>query len=222
MTTPPSTPLISTAVVRTLVPSIGAEAAVRWASALEAARGVAGITTARQAGHWLGQILHESSGLRVFEENLGYSAERLMQVWPGRFPTLASAQPFARNPQALANKVYNGRMGNREGSNDGWHFRGRGPKQLTGRDNYTAFAAWLNREAGDPVDIRTQPELVSGAHYGALSAAWFWHARGLNRILAAQSDEARACEAVTRTINGGRIGYAGRWDWTRRALRALG
>lgn len=53
------------------------------------------------------------------------------------------ALAVAGDPQALANMVYNGRMGNRRDSNDGFHFRGRGPKQLTGRDNYTAFNVWL-------------------------------------------------------------------------------
>ena len=74
---------------------------------------------------FLAQIGHESGGLRVTEENLNYSAARLRQVWPSRFPDLASTQGFAGNPQALANKVYGGRLGN-TAPTDGWSYRGRG------------------------------------------------------------------------------------------------
>ena len=213
--------MIALDVFRKLVPTIGPENAERWSSAMEAARPHAGITTKRQVAHWLGQLCHESGGFRIFEENLNYSAERLTKVWPRRFPTIAAAQPFARNPKALANKVYNGRMGNREGSDDGWHFRGRGPKQLTGRNNYTAFGQWLNTVANDPVEIRVSADLVAGSKYGSLGAAWFWRTNNLNKILADTADEAKACELITLKINGGRIGYAERWDWTQRAMLAL-
>jgi putative chitinase len=84
----------------------------------------------------LAEVYHETGGqMQPVEENLNYSAKRLTQVWPGRFPTIDSAKPYANNPQRLANKVYGGRMGN-TGPNDGWLFRGRGLPQITGRDNY--------------------------------------------------------------------------------------
>ena len=69
-------------------------------------------------------------------ENMSYSAARIREVWPSRFPTVADAKPYERQPVKLANKVYNGRLGNREGTNDGWDFRGGGLDQLTGRVNY--------------------------------------------------------------------------------------
>lgn len=85
------------------------------------------------------EAYHETGGaMQPVTENLSYSAKRLTQVWPGRFPTLASAQPFANNPRKLANRVYGGRLGN-TGDDDGWLFRGRGLAQITGRANYAKF-----------------------------------------------------------------------------------
>lgn len=91
-------------------------------------------TVARQAD-FLAHCVVESQGLTRIEENLNYSAGRLVQVWPKRFPTVMAAQPYAHNPRALANKVYGGRMGNRAGTDDGWNNRGSGILQCTGADN---------------------------------------------------------------------------------------
>lgn len=204
-------------------PRLGPADLAAWADALSRAAQVARIDTAEEWAHWLGQLAHESAGFTVLAENLNYSAKRLRQVWPRRFPTDAAAQAVAGNPQALANLVYNGRMGNRAGSDDGWHFRGRGPKQLTGRDNYTAFNAWA-REHGllaEGQDIRTSPELLTRPQWGALSAAWFWSSNNLSSILDRFDGEA-ACRALTKRINGGTIGLADRWNRTRALLRAFG
>src|SRR6266545_770391 len=62
--------------------------------------------------HFLAQVCHETGGLTILVENLNYRAERLVAVWPLRFPTVASAVPYSGNPPALANRVYGGRMGN--------------------------------------------------------------------------------------------------------------
>src|SRR6187402_630424 len=95
-----------------------------------------GIDTPGVAAHVMAQISHECGAGRDVVENLNYTAGRMMQVWPSRFPTMASAAPYAGHPRALANKVYNGRMGNAVGSDDGWNFRGRGGSQTTGREGY--------------------------------------------------------------------------------------
>src|SRR5882724_10211703 len=86
--------------------------------------------------HVMAQISHECGAGHDVIENLNYSAQRIHQVWPSRFPTIASAESYSHNPQKLANKVYNGRMGNKIYSNDGFDFRGRGGSQTTGREGY--------------------------------------------------------------------------------------
>lgn len=87
----------------------------------------------------LAEAHHETGGqFQPVSENLNYSAKRLTEVWPSRFPTLAAAAPYGNNPQKLANKVYGGRLGN-TGPNDGWLYRGRGMAQITGKTNYAKF-----------------------------------------------------------------------------------
>lgn len=98
-------------------------------------------TPLKQLAYVLATTYHEvGSALQPVSENLSYSAERIRQVWPTRFASIAAAQPYARNPQKLANRVYGGRLGNgNEASGDGWRFRGRGFVQITGRENYRRF-----------------------------------------------------------------------------------
>lgn len=145
----------------------------------------------------LAQVGHESADLTQLEESLYYTASRMMQVWPGRFPTAASAQPYARNPEALANNVYANRMGNGPPeSGDGYRYRGRGPIQLTGKDNYQRFATAIN----DTTPL-AHPDSLATPAMGALSACWFYSTNvpnGADIVLA------------TLRINGGQHGLADR------------
>lgn len=156
---------------------------------------------------FLGQVLHESAGLTQFSENLNYSAERLCAVWPGRFPTLSAAQPFARNPQALANKVYGGRMGNTE-PGDGWRYRGRGPIQLTGKDNY----AFVGNLIGQ--DLTGLPELMEQPRYALEATIAWWEAKIPDSMLG-------DVEKISLRVNGGLIGLADRVALTNDARSAL-
>lgn len=157
--------------------------------------------------NFLGQVLHESSMLEHLEENLTYSAQRLCQVWPNRFPTLASAQPFSHNPRALANRVYGGRMGNTE-PDDGWRYRGRGLIQCTGRSNYTL----VETVTGLPVVDR--PELLAQPMEALQSAIAWWERAIPDAILG-------DIERVTRRVNGGVNGLEHRVALTERAGGAL-
>lgn len=167
-----------------------------------------GIETGLRMAHWLAQWGHESKGFTDFEEDLSYSVERLCQVWPNRFPTFESAKPYARNPRALANKVYGGRMGNQR-PDDGWQYRGRGP-QLTGRENYT------NAEKRTGLPLVNNPDLAADPKNFALLACDFWDAKKLN---AAADDDNLVL--ITKRINGGSQGIADRRRLVERAKDLL-
>ena len=167
-----------------------------------------GLVTGLRIAHWLGQFAHESKGFTDFEEDLSYSTERLCKVWPSRFPSFASAAPYARNPRALANKVYGLRMGNVE-PDDGWRYRGRGP-QLTGRENYGNAA----RRTGLPLLVN--PDLAADPDNFVLLACDYWQSRNCND--AADADN---LVLVTKRINGGSIGLAERRLLVLRAGKVL-
>lgn len=124
-----------------------------------------GINTPLRMAHFMGQISQECGSGTEMVEKLNYSAQRMMKVFPKRFPTLASTQGFVNDERAFGNKVYNGRMGNRAGSNDGYDFRGRGGLQLTGRDSYDA----IGKSCG--LDLIANPALVVDPNHMLLIAA---------------------------------------------------
>lgn len=201
--------MISKQQISTLYPK-AATASVDGFLACEAALRKAGLLEKANRLHFfLGQLGHESGGLTVREENLNYSAARLMAVWPSRFPTLAAAQPYARNPEKLANKVYGGRMGNTQPS-DGWRYRGRGYIQLTGRDGYRA----VGQVAGLPLE--TNPDLAADPTKAAAVAAAFWTWKSIN-----PSCDAGDFVTCTRKINGGTVGLDDRKAWLAKAQAAV-
>jgi len=182
----------------------------KWEEPLRAAFDKYEINTPKRQAAFIGQCQHESDNFTRLEENLNYSSERLIKVWPSRFPDLISADKYAHNPQALANKVYAGRLGNNQ-ENDGWNFHGRGLIQLTGRENYERCGSSLG------VDLVGNPNWLLDPKYAALSAAWFWNKKGLNE-LADQQEHGM----ITKRINGGTLGLDDRLQKTTKALAALG
>lgn len=179
--------------------------------ALNAAMGAHGIDTSLRICHFLAQVVHESGHMQATVENLNYSAEGLLRVFPKYFKTRDQAAAFARKPEKIANRVYGGRMGNgNEASGDGFRYRGRGLIQLTGKSNYRAFSQWIGE------DLVANPDPVAD-RLAAHSAVFYWDTNGLNAL--ADTDN---LAAVTRRINGGLIGFADRRLLLGKAKRALG
>jgi putative chitinase len=153
-----------------------------------------------QAAHFFGQCAHESGNFKVFSENLNYSDKGLNGIFKKYFPTIASTAGYARKPEKIANKVYANRMGNGpESSGDGWKYRGRGPIQLTGKDNYTAFAA----DVGRP-DVLTNPDIVA-TELAFESALWFFRKNGLLAV-ADKGITVPIITQVSKRVNGGTHG----------------
>jgi putative chitinase len=176
-----------------------------------------GITTPRRVAHFVSQCAHESNNFNSLEENLNYSEKSLLAVF-GRYFGPApkrNAAEYARNPEKIANYVYqdefrSSKMGNTK-AGDGWLFRGRGLKQLTGRENYTNFGKSVNMTA-------EQAAVYVATEKGAIeSAAWFWNNKKLNSI--ADTDDVTK---MTKIINGGNIGLADRQARYSKAMSVLG
>ena len=147
-----------------------------------------------RAAHLLGQAAHESGGFTITKENLYYSTpERIQEVWPSRFETIADAEPYVKNPQALADKVYGSRGGN---DGEGYKWRGRGFIQLTFRDNYRSFASDMRLP-----EVMNDPSLVE-TDYAFESAMWFFEKNGLFKM-ADNGIGTDNIKAITKRVNGG-------------------
>ena len=170
------------------------------------------INTKPRVAAFLAQCAHESGGFKFLKENLNYKAASLRKVFPKYFPDDATAAAYANKPQMIANRVYANRMGNGdEESGDGWQFCGRGLIQLTGKNNYTFFAASL----GIPLDEASEYlETFEGA---IQSGCFFWEQNKLN-----QWADAGDILTLTKRINGGTIGLEDRIKHYNHALHVLG
>lgn len=184
----------------------------KWIDAVIATCQEFEINTPQRIASFLAQTSHESGGYTMLTENLNYRAATLAACWPNRFAVMgadkkpikengklvptAVANSIAGKPELIANLVYSSRMGNGPAeSGEGWKFRGRGLKQLTGKDNYTRCGSSLG------VDLVSNPDLLLEPMYAARSAGWFWKSNNLSSFA-----DAGDIKGMTKKINGGFIG----------------
>jgi putative chitinase len=187
--------MLTADILRAALPAARPTDIARFATPLAEACAEWGIDTPLRLAAFLAQIAHESGQLRLLVENLNYSAEALLRVFPRHFDA-AQAAAYARQQERIAARVYANRMGNgAEASGDGWRYRGRGLIQVTGHDNYAACGTALG------LDLIAQPELLERPGPAARSAGWFWHRHDLSRLA-----DARDIATITRRINGGLTG----------------
>lgn len=165
------------------------------------------INNVRRIAAFLAQVSVES-GFKPIEESMAYSAQRMAEVWPGRFSVTgkkgghpnALAISLDHKPEAFANVVYANRLGNGPPeSGDGWKFRGEGLLQVTGRSNWAAFAASVGKSLDDAL---AYGRTLEG---GVMSAAWFWEENDINRL----ADTPGITDESVK-INGGQTGLADR------------
>lgn len=167
------------------------------------------INTPHRIAAFLGQTCFESANFTATEENLNYSATRILQVFPTHVSGMSDATSLARNPEALANRVYGSRIGN-VAPGDGWKYHGRGYIEITGLANYQPFATDNNMTLDEAVQFMSTPR---GA---AFSAAWWWAKHALN-----EKADIWALSAITQTINGGQNGAGDRITLCNSALKAI-
>jgi putative chitinase len=170
------------------------------------------INTPERVAAFLAQCAHESGGFKFLKENLNYKAASLRRVFPKYFPDDAIAAQYAGKQEMIANRVYANRMGNGdEASGDGWRFCGRGLIQLTGKNNYTFFAASLD------IPLEECSEYLSTFEGAVQSACFFWEQNNLN-----QWADKGDILTLTKRINGGTIGLEDRIKHYNHALHIFG
>jgi len=170
-----------------------------------------GIDTRLRQAHFLAQVLHESGMCRYTKENLNYSAAALRSVFGKYFPGDDMASDYQRQPERIGSRVYANRMGNGdEAGGEGYHYRGRGLIQLTGKDNYRKFSDWSGEEVVDA------PQRVA-EEFPLLSALFYWDTNSLNKY--ADEDDLRG---LTKRINGGYNGLPHRSQLLDLAKQLLG
>lgn len=194
-----------------------------------------GLTTPLLASHFLAQIHVESGGFTTVVENLNYAADSLIKMFGRHRISEADAWKFGRiddkvrkrtgskapdqeaHQNALANILYGGEFGRKQlgnvASGDGWRFRGRGLKQLTGRDNYRRFSLhWLGTD-----ELVLKPDRVAEPDGAVASAIWFWQDKNLTNLVL----QGASVAAVTKKVNGGQMGLEAREKWTKEYFDAL-
>ena len=170
------------------------------------------INTPPRVAAFIAQCAHESGGFKFLKENLNYKAASLRKVFPKYFPTDELAQAYEKKPEKIANRIYGGRMGNGpEDSGDGFRYCGRGLIQLTGKENYSWFAASLE------IPVEEASEYLETFEGAVQSACWFWETNNLN-----QWADKGDILTLTKRINGGTIGLEDRIKHYNDALHVLG
>lgn len=185
------------------------------------------IDTPARVAAWVAQCGYESQSFNTFRESGSYgrktktatgnvsydlySEKRLQEIWPSKFPTLESTQPYIQNPEGLLNYVYANELGNGDSaSRDGTIYRGGGLIQITGRANY--------REVGNALGIKLEamPKLIEQPNIAARTACYFWKIHDLNAAA-----DAGDFPYITKKINGALTGEQERVVFYNLALSVL-
>lgn len=197
--------------------NISQSLAEKWFGPVTSAMDEFGIDTPKRQAYFIAQVGTESGGFTSVSESFNYSVAGLAlfgsRLTPAQREQLGRKPgEFALSPErqmAIANLVYGGRYGNNL-TGDGWKYRGRGLKQVTFRDNYSACGKALG------IDLVKQPELLQADMNAARSAGWFWKANNCNHFA-----DAGDVVGLTRRINGGNNGLDDRKARTKIAESVL-
>lgn len=201
-----------------LFPRLGQLALVGFVQPLSAALFEFDLRAPSLTAAFLAQLGHESQGLTRWSENINYTPERLLAMFPRRFASLQkAADVVAAGPEVIADTLYGGRrdLGNVE-PGDGWRYRGRGPHGLTGRGNYIRHGEVLDGP------LALDPDLVCTPRWGFRSAGLFARQIGLGRVPLADVETKEQFTMLTARWNGGLNGLEDRLRWWREARAVHG
>jgi predicted chitinase len=180
------------------------------------------LTNPERLAHFFGQVLQEVGQSMRLVESLDYRADRLGSIFsyfrrnPDEALLYGRTADHPADQEAIANRAYADRNGNGNvESGDGWRFRGRGLKQITGRAGYRAFTEDHALLFGEQVDFEAEPDLLGTPSYAARSALWFWRTNDLFLLADAGINRA-AADSITAFINPGTDSYEQRWENVRR------
>ena len=207
----PSKPLITYEQLQSITDTLNSERCRVMADLLNELCTKYGITDKLPFQMFLANCIQESGEFAHKEENMNYSASRIVAVWPSRFNDIAAAQPFARNPEALSNEVYGGRMGNNQ-IGDGFKFKGSGFIGITGRELYTKYATYINKSVNEAAELMRTTD-----RYALDSACWFFAILRKLIPIAKTGDFKTVC----KKINGGLIGYSVREQYYKRCQQVI-
>lgn len=176
--------------------------------------GLFGIDTKEELAMFLAQTLHESNGFNSLRENVNYSAERLLVVFPKYFKTLADAKAtVAKGQVAICDRIYGNRLGN-NANGDGYKYRGGGLLHLTGRSNYVSVYEEFKKLGFKQFDIVTNSDLIIEPDSAVLSGLVWWSQNNMNSL-------AKDITAASKKVNGGTNGLAERKALYAKALQVL-
>ena len=157
--------------------------------------------------------------MQTKSENLNYSPQTLrskFSYYRGK-PLEADTDGYSKDSNGkviraalqenIANKAYGGRNGN-VAPGDGWLYRGRGLKQLTGKTNYNDYTIqykWYWKDTNS--DFLAFPDLLTQAIFGIRSAIWFWISKSCMRAADKGAGDSNI-DSVTAIVNRGELGHA--------------
>ena len=204
--------LVSTMQLKTIMPNGPSSMLSKFLDEFNKQLPIYNIDTPLRIAAFIAQGALESGELRELVENLNYSAVRIHQVWPKRFPSAELAQPYQHNPEKLGNNVYANRMGNGSPeSGDGYKFRGRGWFNGTGKGFYKKMTQLTG------TNFITNPDLLATPVYAVKSACLEWKAGNMNQLA-----DVKDIKAITKKINGGYNGLAERMNYYNKAKKTFG
>lgn len=233
LTTDKPTPILPEQ-LKKIFPAAAADYLAQVAAELNTDLGKYGLSSVLQKSHFFAQVRAEAGPeMKATTESLNYNVAGLLSNFSyyqahkdeatadGRTTDPKTHKVKAADQEAIANKVYANRIGNGDAkSGDGWKFRGRGLKQVTGRSNYEATTKQYAKLYADGVDFVGTPDRMAEFPYSVRSAVCFWIMNGLDK-LAERGSSDKDVNAITEIMNKYTKSYDARREYFKTAHDAF-